>query len=80
MAALIQETLELDCKNLICPMPIIKIAQAIKLVDVGGIVRMEATDPGSKHDVPAWARRTGHDLIETRQAGRVFTFQVRRTH
>lgn len=80
MSAVLQEILELDCKNLICPMPIIKLAQAIKLVDIGGIVQMEATDPGSKHDVPAWARRTGHELLEADEAGRVYLFTVRRTH
>lgn len=80
MPAVVQEILELDCKNLICPMPIIKLAQAIKLVDIGGSVRMEATDAGSKHDVPAWARRTGHELLEAREEGRVFVYLVRRTH
>lgn len=80
MSAVLEATLDLDCKNLLCPIPIIKIAQAIKLVAVGETVRMEATDPGSKHDVPAWARRTGHELLETHQDGKVYTFVVRRTH
>jgi TusA-related sulfurtransferase len=80
MSAVLEKTLELDCKDLICPVPIIKIAQAIKLVAIGGTIRMEATDPGSKHDVPAWARQTGHVLLETSQAGRVYTYLVRRTH
>lgn len=80
MSAVMQEILELDCKNLICPMPIIKLAQAIKMVGIGGTVQMEATDPGSNHDVPAWARRTGHQLLEARHAGSVYLFTVRRTH
>jgi tRNA 2-thiouridine synthesizing protein A len=80
MSAVLQATLELDCKDLLCPMPIIKISQAIKLVPIGGTIQMEATDPGSKHDVAAWARQTGHELLETGQGGRVYTFLVRRTH
>ncbi len=79
MSATIQAHLELDCKNLLCPAPIIKISQAIKLVPIGGTVRMEATDPGSKYDVPAWARRTGNEVLETQQNERVYTFLVRRT-
>jgi tRNA 2-thiouridine synthesizing protein A len=80
MSVALQARLELDCKNLICPMPIIKISQAIKLVAIGEMVQMEATDPGSPHDMVAWARQTGHDLLETRQAGDVYTFLVKRTH
>jgi TusA-related sulfurtransferase len=80
MSVLLQAALELDCKNLICPMPIIKVSQAIKLVGIGETVQMEATDPGSMHDMTAWARQTGHELLETRQVGRVYTFLVRRTH
>ncbi len=78
MSAAVETHLELDCKNLLCPMPIIKIAQAIKLVPVGGTIRMETTDPGSKHDVAAWARQTGNELLETQQNGRVYIFLVRR--
>ena len=79
MSATIQTHVDLDCKNLLCPMPIIKIAQAIKLVPIGGTVRMEATDPGSKYDIAAWARQTGQELVETEQNGRVYTFLVKRT-
>ncbi len=78
MSAALETHLELDCKNLLCPMPIIKISQAIKLVPVGGTIRMEATDPGSKHDMAAWARQTGNELLETQQNGRIYTFLVRR--
>lgn len=79
MSAVLEATLELDCKNLICPMPIIKISQAIKMVAVGETVRMEATDPGSKHDMVAWARQTSHELLESSESDRVYTYLVRRT-
>ena len=79
MSASVGEHLELDCKNLLCPMPIIKISQAIKLISPGGTIRMETTDPGSKHDMAAWARQTGNELLETGQNGRVYHFLVRRT-
>jgi tRNA 2-thiouridine synthesizing protein A len=80
MSAVLEKTLELDCKNLLCPIPIIKLSQAIRLVAIGGTIQMEATDAGSKHDVAAWARQTGHELLETRQAAQVYTYLVRRTH
>jgi TusA-related sulfurtransferase len=70
--------LTLDCKNLLCPMPIIKISQALKQIGIGQTILMETTDPGSTHDVAAWARQTGNELLETQPEGRVYRFLVRR--
>ncbi len=78
MQANVTSHIDLDCRNLLCPMPIIKISQAIKLVPVGGTVRMEATDPGSRHDMAAWARQTGNELLESNQNGRVYSYLVKR--
>ncbi|KAA0272784.1 MAG: sulfurtransferase TusA family protein, partial [Chloroflexi bacterium] len=52
--------LTLDFKGLLCPMPVVKIAQAIKQVQVGELIEAIATDPGVMADIPAWARSTGH--------------------
>lgn len=35
-----------------------------KDVPVGGAVKLTATDPGVRLDLPAWCRLTGHTLIE----------------
>lgn len=68
----------LDCKNLLCPMPIIKLSQAIKALSIGQTIYLETTDPGSKYDIEAWARQTGNDLLETSEEQRVLKFLVRR--
>ena len=60
-------------------MPIIQIAQAIREVQIGQILEMMADDPGSKADMQAWARQTGHELLEVQQEGKVFKFYVRKT-
>lgn len=60
-------------------MPIIKIAQAIRETPLGQILEMLADDPGSKADMEAWARQTGHELLEIQQEGKVFKFYVRKT-
>ena len=67
-----------DYKGLFCPMPIVKIAGAIKEIEVGQVLEMLADDPGSKADMAAWAKQTGHELLETREEGGVFKFYVRR--
>lgn len=53
----------LDLKGLLCPMPVVKIAQAIKNVAVGDTIEAFATDPGVLADIPAWARSTGNELV-----------------
>lgn len=56
--------IELDCKGLNCPMPIVKISRAIKTLQVGDRLHVLASDPSFKADVEAWARRLGHALVE----------------
>ena len=80
MSAVIQTQYDLfvDSKNLLCPMPIIKLTQAIKKIGVGQTILTETTDPGSKYDIEAWARQTGHELLSTESEGKVLKFLVRR--
>jgi TusA-related sulfurtransferase len=69
----------LDCKGLNCPLPVIKTKKAIEQLSVGQVLQMIATDPGSKSDMVAWSKSTGHELLETREEPGVFTFFVRKT-
>ncbi len=54
----------LDCFGLLCPMPIIKTAQAIKEMKTGEVLEVLATDDGIKPDIAAWISRTGHELLK----------------
>ncbi len=70
--------LVLDLKGLLCPMPVVKIAQAIKQVEVGGVIQATATDPGVLADIPAWAKSTGNEMIKIEREGKMITFWVKR--
>lgn len=72
-------SLVLDLKGLVCPIPVVKIAGAIKQVDVGGVIEAEATDPGVMADIPAWCRSTGHELLDIDRNGTTFVFHVMRS-
>ena len=54
----------LDCKGLRCPMPIVRISQAVKELKTGERLHIEATDPAFRADLEAWTRRMGHLLLE----------------
>ncbi len=68
----------LDLKGLLCPIPVVKVAKAIKELSVGGVLQATATDPGVMADIPAWARSTGNELLAMETADKVITFRVRR--
>jgi tRNA 2-thiouridine synthesizing protein A len=69
----------LDCKGLNCPLPVIKTKKAIEKMQVGQILQMVATDPGSKPDMAAWSKSTGHELLATREEQGLYTFLIRKT-
>jgi tRNA 2-thiouridine synthesizing protein A len=72
-------TVTLDCKGLVCPLPVLKLSRAIKALAVGGVVELWATDPGSVPDLEAFERQTGHKVLERSEADGVFRFLVQRT-
>ena len=75
---LVEITQMIDARGLSCPMPIVKTAQAVKLLPSGAVVELIATDPGSIKDVAAWCRVTGNELIEQTSDGAVYRFVIRR--
>ena len=70
--------LVLDLKGLLCPMPVVKLAMAIKGIAVGDIIEAYATDPGVMADIPAWCRTTGNELVTLEKLEKQFHFVVRR--
>lgn len=69
---------ELDCSGLLCPMPIIRVSKGIKEVSVGQVLKMISTDPGSISDMEAWAKQTGHQLLDAHREDKKFIFYVKR--
>ena len=68
---------ELDCRGMFCPMPIVQLKKATKNMKPGQVLQLVATDPGSKRDVPAWAEKTGNDILDSNEEGKEFTFIIR---
>ncbi len=52
-----------DARNLHCPQPIMKSMKALKALEIGQVLEILTTDPGSKADIPAWIRSTGQELL-----------------
>lgn len=68
----------LDCKGLSCPMPILKLAKELKNIEVGQVIEMLGTDPGSKTDIPKWCEKTGNEFLEAIEESGVYKYYIRR--
>ena len=71
-------TKEIDTRGLNCPLPILKAKKALTDMVSGELLRVLATDPGSTRDFQAFARQTGHELVEQSQAGAEFVHVLKR--
>lgn len=69
---------ELDARGLKCPLPILRTKKALAELTSGQVLRILATDPGSVQDFAAFARQTGHALLDSQRDGDEFTFYLRR--
>lgn len=61
------EPAELDARNLMCPLPVIRTQDRIKSMRPGEQLRVTCTDPGALNDIPAWCRINGHRVVSEQQ-------------
>lgn len=66
----------LDLHRLLCPMPVIKVQEAIESLTPGTQIKAICSDPGVLHDIPAWVRVHGHKLISTQEEGNEYIVTV----
>ena len=67
-----------DARGLSCPLPILRAKKALATLQSGQVLRVEATDPGSKQGFSAFARQTGNALLAQVDDGDVTVFYLRR--
>ncbi len=71
--------LELDCRGMLCPRPIIELARHLAEVEVGQVIAVASDDVAAAHDVPAWCRMRGQEYLDARNAADgVPVYRVRR--
>jgi len=52
-----------DCRGSACPGPLMEAKKAIAQVKVGEVLEVLSSDPGTKEDIPLWAKKVGHEFI-----------------
>ncbi|MEG3641362.1 sulfurtransferase TusA family protein [Magnetococcus sp. PR-3] len=66
----------LDAKGLNCPLPILKAKKALKDMQPGQILSIEATDPGSAKDFESFCAQTGNKMAKASENGDVFYYEI----
>ena len=70
---------ELDASGLNCPLPILRAKKALSAMQIGQVLHIIATDPGSMKDFEAFAQQTGNELMESREEGGKYLFLLKKT-
>jgi tRNA 2-thiouridine synthesizing protein A len=68
-----------DAKGQKCPMPVLMTSRAAKGLQAGQVMLVEATDGGSRSDIPSWAKDTGNELLDTSSEDGVFRYVIRKS-
>jgi len=67
----------LDARRMLCPMPVIRTQQKVEQMQAGQTLAVHCTDPGAIHDIPAWCRVNGHELLDIEHQGDEITIRIR---
>ncbi|RLA08882.1 MAG: SirA family protein [Gammaproteobacteria bacterium] len=70
---------ELDASGLNCPLPILRAKKSLTSMDVGQVLKIIATDPGSVKDFEAFSNQTGNELLSSGEEGGKFVFAIKKS-
>ena len=69
---------ELDASGLNCPLPILRAKKTLNGMEAGAVLHIIATDPGSVKDFEAFCKQTGNELLESKEEGGKFHFEIKK--
>ena len=72
------QALRLDTKGLMCPLPVLRARKALKSIEPGDELIIEATDPSARSDFAAFCETTGCDLVSVEEESGVLTLRLRK--
>lgn len=69
---------EVDATGLKCPLPILRCKKGLNEIQPNQVLKIIATDPGSKKDFDAFCRQTGHILLSLQDDNGVIIFFIKK--
>lgn len=68
---------QLDARRMLCPLPVIRTQQKVEALSAGDTLAVVCTDPGALHDIPAWCRVNGHEILGIEEQDDEITISIR---
>lgn len=71
-------SVEVDARQLACPMPILRAKNALSKMASGEVLKLIATDKGAPLDFMVFCEKTGNALLSSTEQNGEFVFLIRR--
>lgn len=72
-----QSTIELDCRGMMCPRPIVELAKLRRKEAGPAVVCVTADDLAFESDVRAWCEVTGNSLVDMKNGSGAVVATIR---
>ena len=72
------EEIYVDAKALRCPGPIVKVADTLRKLPEGSVIRAEATEDAFYSDIKVWVERTGNEMLSLSATDGIITAKIRK--
>ncbi len=59
----------IDCEGLLCPLPVLRAAKALRAMPPGALLRVRATDRMATVDLPHFCAEAGHAYLSASPGG-----------
>ncbi|MDO8311382.1 MAG: sulfurtransferase TusA family protein [Sideroxyarcus sp.] len=69
---------ELDVRELVCPLPILRAKKSLSAMTNGQVLKVMATDKETPTDFEVFCRQTGNELLSSEVNNDEFVFLIRR--
>ena len=70
---------ELDASDLYCPLPVLRAKKALDKMSDNAVLKLIATDPGSREDIRAFTEQAGYRLLGDDHSDTRFVFYIEKT-
>ena len=68
----------LDASGLFCPEPVMLLHNAVRDVATGAVLKVVATDPSTRRDIPKFCRFLGHELLQQQERDGQLIYFIRK--
>ena len=68
---------ELDASGLNCPEPVMLLHNKVRDLPAGALLKVIATDPSTRRDIPKFCMFLGHELVEQTEQDSSYLYWIR---